>query len=407
MTDSDNHETAIATEAKGSEKVSEKVSGEGKTPGIYLRGNTYWIAYHHNGRRIRESAHSIKKTDAKHLLKRRYGEAQSGRPVGPQIEKTALKSLTSMLLDDYRANSRRSLDRAEDAVTHLHRFFGEDQRAIDITADAIVAYQAQRRRELWKGKPVAAATINYEVAMLRRAFRLGARAGKVGVRPEFPMLNVDNARKGFFEPNQYRAVLDQLAHYLRPVAQAAYITGWRTQSELLTRQWRHVDLDARGGWLRLDPGESKNGEGRMFRLTPELRAILQAQRDHVRTIERSTGMIVPWVFPHDDGSPILDFRYSWAKACRLAGVPGRLVHDFRRTAVRNLERAGVPRSAAMAITGHRTATVYQRYAIVDEGMMREAADKLAILHRASAEASAPGATSSTTTGRVLPLTITR
>ena len=70
----------------------------------------------------------------------------------------------------------------------------------------------------------------------------------------------------------------------------------------------------------------------------------------------------------------------------------------------NLERAGVPRSAAMAITGHRTATVYQRYAIVDEGMMREAADKLAILHRAS-EASAPSATP--ITGRVLPFAITR
>jgi len=242
---------------------------------------------------------------------------------------------------------------------------------------------------------VANATINCEMAILRRAFQLAARAGKVATRPVFQMLHVDNARKGFFEADQHRAVLGCLADYLKPVAQVAYITGWRTKSELLTRQWRHVDLDA--GWLRLEPGESKNGEGRMFPLTPELRSIFEAQRERVRSLERATGQIIPWVFVHDDGTPIKNFRYAWAKACCDAGlgteivkrvgrarrtfyVTDRLVHDFRRTAVRNLERAGVPRSAAMKITGHKTETIYRRYAIVDEGMMRNAADKLAALH---------------------------
>ena len=118
----------------------------------------------------------------------------------------------------------------------------------------------------------------------------------------------------------------------------------------------------------------------MFPFTPELRALLEAQRDRIRDFERTTGQIVPWVFVHPDGTRIKNFRYAWAKACRTAGVPGRLAHDFRRTAVRNLERAGVPRSAAMKMTGHLTETVYRRYAIVDEGMMREASEKLAALH---------------------------
>jgi integrase len=108
------------------------------------------------------------------------------------------------------------------------------------------------------------------------------------------------------------------------------------------------------------------------------------QRQRIHEIERATGRIVPWVFVHDDGSRIKDFRYSWAKACREAGVPGRLVHDFRRTAVRNLERAGVPRSAAMAMTGHKTEAVYRRYAIVDSAMLQEAATKLGALHAAEA-----------------------
>lgn len=72
-------------------------------------------------------------------------------------------------------------------------------------------------------------------------------------------------------------------------------------------------------------------------------------------------------------------------ACSLAaGVPGRLVHDFRRTAVRNLERAGVPRSAAMKLTGHKTEAVYRRYAITDSAMLQEAAVKLAVLHASEA-----------------------
>jgi integrase len=154
------------------------------------------------------------------------------------------------------------------------------------------------------------------------------------------------------------------------------------QSELLTRQWRHVDF--KDGWLRLGPGESKNREGREFPFTSELRAVLNAQRDRVRELEKASDRIIAWVFVHDDGSPILDFRYAWAKACKSAGVPGKLVHDFRRTAVRNLERAGVSRSAAMKMTGHKTEAVYRRYAIVDSAMLQEAAKKLASFHAAEA-----------------------
>jgi integrase len=87
------------------------------------------------------------------------------------------------------------------------------------------------------------------------------------------------------------------------------------------------------------------------------------------------GRIVPFVF-HRGGKPIRSYRGAWAKACTEAGCPGRIPHDFRRTAVRNLERAGVSRSVAMAITGHKTETVYRRYAIVSSGDLAEAARKL-------------------------------
>jgi integrase len=148
---------------------------------------------------------------------------------------------------------------------------------------------------------------------------------------------------------------------------------------LLTRQKHHVDLQA--GWLRLEPGETKNREGRMFPLTPELREILERQLARTREIEKATGQIIPWLF-HRDGQPIKSFRRAWLTACKRAGVPGRIPHDFRRTAARNLERAGVPRSAAMKMVGHKTESIYRRYTIADEGMLREAAIKLSALHHA-------------------------
>jgi len=120
----------------------------------------------------------------------------------------------------------------------------------------------------------------------------------------------------------------------------------------------------------------------MFPLTPELRDVLERQLARTREVEKATGRIIPWLFHHRGGRPITGFRRAWLTACRRAGGPGRIPHDFRRTAVRNLERAGVPRSAAMKMVGHRTESIYRRYAIVDEAMLREGAEKLALAQAA-------------------------
>jgi integrase len=82
------------------------------------------------------------------------------------------------------------------------------------------------------------------------------------------------------------------------------------------------------------------------------------------------------VFHRPNGTAIKDFRVRWKSACEKAGHPGKLLHDFRRSAVRTLERSSVPRSTAMAMVGHKTESIYRRYAIVDEQMHREAAAKL-------------------------------
>ena len=205
---------------------------------------------------------------------------------------------------------------------------------------------------------------------------------RVRRNPPFPTLTVQNARAGFLEEAEYRAVLAHLPVELQPVVGFACLTGWR-KSEILALHWRQVDFGA--GTVRLEPGTTKNAEGRVFPFNalPALGALLSRQREHTHSLEKATGQIIPWVF-HRDGQSIRDFRGAWARACKAAGVPGRLFHDFRRTAVRNLERAGVPRSVAMKLTGHKTESVYRRYAIVAEADLTEGVKKLAALHAASA-----------------------
>lgn len=97
-----------------------------------------------------------------------------------------------------------------------------------------------------------------------------------------------------------------------------------------------------------------------------------------KLVERKVGRIIPSVF-HRNGEPIKSFRGAWNRACKEAGLQGQLVHDLRRTAVRNLERAGVPRSVAMKLTGHKTESVYTRYAIVSEADLSEGLKKLSSL----------------------------
>jgi hypothetical protein len=206
-----------------------------KQTGEVRKSQTYWLCYYVHGHRIIESANTNKEAVANRLLKERTGRAAIGQPVGPQIERTTIDDLLKLVTDDYIANSRRSLDRVEDALPHLRDHFGADCKARDITEEGLTAYQAHRREE--GAKP---STINYELAILRRGFSLGRK--RVASHPEFQMLHVDNVRKGFFEREQYEAVLHQLPEYQRPVVIVTYITGWRTQSELLTRNGRILIL---------------------------------------------------------------------------------------------------------------------------------------------------------------------
>jgi integrase len=164
------------------------------------------------------------------------------------------------------------------------------------------------------------------------------------------MLKEDNVRAGFFMPEQFESVRAHLPAHLKNVATVAYVTGWRTRSEILPLEWRQVDLEA--GELRLDAGTTKNGDARTFPMTLELRRALEAQQAEANRL-KGEGIIARFVFTKRNGTPIRSFRKAWASACMDAGCPGRILHDFRRTSVRNLVRAGIPaRGDAVDWTQH-------------------------------------------------------
>jgi integrase len=286
----------------------------------------------------------------------------------PRVDTVTVDHLLDTLRADYQANGRRSLDRLDISLGHLRPAFGL-RRAVHVTSADLTAYATTRQ-----AAGAANGTINRELAALKRAYSLALDAERLHRAPRIRLLREDNVRQGFFERPPFEAVRSRLAPDLRGLVTAAYITGWRVPSELQPLQWRQIDLKA--GTIRLEPGTTKNTDGRMFIVTPELHEVLAAQRAYTDQWQRARKRIIPWVFDRR-GKLIRDFRKAWALACEAAGVPGRIPHDLRRTAVRNLERAGVPRSTAMKMVGHKTEAIYRRYAIVDEAMLREGAAKLA------------------------------
>lgn len=348
--------------------------------GVTQRGRLYWIAYRLPGGKLkREPAKTAARTEAEALLRSRLATLDRGEL--PPAFSTTWDDLAEIIKADYRANGRRSGSRLDQSLAHLAETFAK-RRAASITADQITAYAAAR---LDAG--AARATVNREFAALKRAFRLAHRSGRVPAVPYVAMLKEKNARTGFFERAQFLALLRHLPDDLHPAALTAYVTGWRVPSEILTRQWRHVDL--RAGWLRLEPGETKSGAGRQFPLTPELKTALRAQQKKTQRLEKRLRRIIPWVFHTDgerlvygDGTPehpwlaSAYWRESWEAACTKAGIPGRIPHDFRRTAIRNLLRAGVSQRVAMMAVGWESEAMLRRYAIVTSDDLKEAGAKL-------------------------------
>ena len=339
--------------------------------GEILKVNGIWkIRYTLNGRRVQESTGSTRRADAVRLLNTRLGQISEGR-LHAEAAGFRWTDLERIILDEHKLH--RSYDKVERHVRrHLRRHL-HGHRVVTIDYNRLLRYKNDRL-----GEGASPSTVRYELSLIRTGLVVAHKAGLLGQLPPLPSVRVENTRTGFFELDEFEDLYAHLAAPVQAVVTFMYWSGWR-RNEVLSRQWRHVDMDE--GMIRLEPGETKSGKGRTlpFNAVPVLRELLDRQREYTRAVERRTGQLVPWVF-HREGRQIKSIRQGWRTACKKAGFIGKIPHDFRRTAIRNMVRAGIPEKVAMAITGHETRSVFDRYNIVAGADLHDAMGKLAAYH---------------------------
>jgi len=364
---------------------------------------TWTIRWYRNGRPYEEATRFTRKGDAQRLLNLRNGDVAQGKPITPAQFRLTFDEAAQTVLDDFKANGKRSIAVVARRITkHLEPFFG-GRRLADISGDHVLAYIAQRqadtivtrkartilhddgRREDLPEitKSVSNAEINRELQVLKRCFSLALKHGKIFTKPDIPMLRESAPRSGFFDRTQVQTVCAHLPAPLRPLVTFCFITGWRMASEAQPLEWHQVDLKA--GTVSLRPGTTKNGQGRTFKFTADLRTLLEAQRAAADAAQREHDCVVPWVFFRMTANgrggpkhpkPIKRFNKAWRNACVAAGLPGRIPHDLRRSSIRTMVRAGISENVAMQLAGHRTPSVFRRYDITSDTDLSEASAKL-------------------------------
>jgi integrase len=298
--------------ARTSRETVRRKRGDG---GVYLRGRIWWVTYSNNGEKVCESSGSEKEAEARKLLKKRMGEIVTGHFIGPDAEKVTVAELADDVVTDYKVNAQDSLDKAERSAKRIKGFF-VNARAHAVKGDSIKKFIAQRQAE-----GAANATINRELAFLKRAYNLGIEAEKIVRKPYIPQLKEDNVRSGFFEYAEFVAVRDACPDYFKPVVTFAYYTGWRKE-EILSLRWSQIDLQAEE--IRLEVGTDKNDAGRVIAMDGELLETIKAQW------ERRKVVAIP------GHSPTLLCQYVFHRNGRVIG--GKRGDDPRRLAQRMYSR---------------------------------------------------------------------
>lgn len=312
-----------------------------------------------------------------------------------------VSELIKDVLDQHRINGNKSIiDEERHWRLHLKPFF-ENYRAVQVSTDLLRSYIKERLEQLNKwGEPPKNATINRELALLRSAFYLGYEATppKVFRVPTFPMLQEDNTREGFLKDEGYDTLAgaaSKVGLWMRGLVAVYNTYGWRRSEPLDELRVKQVDMA--NNTIDLNPGATKNKDARVIKMTQEVRAIISMCIAGKQPEDR--------VFTRENGSPIGDFRKTWYKMCCSVGLGkmacrkcgrtwteeeegececgcteqhyrGTLVHDLRRTGCRNMRRLGIHEKTIMKIGGWKTRSVFDRYNIVDEKDLADAAAKL-------------------------------
>jgi len=333
----------------------------------------WWASYAVRGQRIRTStgiqgnAKGLGRREANDWLKQRQAEAALGI-VTPRADKLMVAELVDQLFKHYRDHGHKS-DDTHRWTKHLAPFLGKC-KAADITPVLLRQYIAQRKGEKGlRGDVPQNATINRELALLRAAFNLARKEERLRHVPYFPMLPEDNVREGFLRDEDYGRLAEEAAKvglWLRTLVALYYNFGWRKSEAAEHLKVGQIDLTSRT--ILLSRYSTKNGKPKRLKMTEEVFELVAASIAGKGPEDAA--------ITREDGSPVGDFRKAWRSICVAAGLPNLLVHDLRRSAVRNLRRLGFAEKTIMEISGHQTESVFRRYDITDEADLAEVAAAL-------------------------------
>jgi integrase len=281
--------------------------------------------------------------------------------VGPQGERIRFEGGAEAIRANYTIKGCRSRRVLNTALNRLGEWFNGD-RLVNITAERISAYAAARLNDGF-----SPSTVRYDLAILRRIFNILVKDKLLhaSAAPHVTMPEEAPARQGFLSVADFHRLLAALPLELQDIVLFLYLTGWRV-GEMRSLEWRDIDFEY--SVIRLRQENSKNKNGRVIKLSGDLFNII------ARANERRRPDCVN-VF-HIDGRNIGSFRKTWLRSCKAAGLSGLLVHDLRRSAIRNMVRSGISENVAMRISGHKTASVFRRYDIVSEDDLADAADRI-------------------------------
>ncbi len=342
------------------------------------KGSRIWRVryYDANGKRVSESLQTENRANAQSRLHKRM--LQVGRQLDPAGQDPCLSELLDLVVRDYERNGKATLSHISHRRKHLERILGAKTSSRRIRAAQVENYISSRQSG---PNPASNATVNRELAVLRRGFRLAMKLELLSDMPTFTLLREDNVRRGFVKPVVLEAIIARLPAHLRAPVRFASLTAWRMKSEVLPLKWAQVDLQ--DGWVRLEPGTTKSRKGRTIKLTASMRLVLVGQHRKAEDLYRRTGLMPEFVFFREArqgaagvGDQIRSMRADWSRATREAGAPDVLIHDLRRTGVMNLVKANVPRSTAKKISGHETDSIFERYNIEDAAAMEDAKNRL-------------------------------
>lgn len=364
-------------------RVGRSRKGEGS---FFQRGATWWFKIVRNGEKV---AFSTGKTDIEEAREERDKRLASLPSASLPATARHETVTVSELIDDYlaalEADKAKSLyDIRKTLDANIRPIFG-NRLAASITSDDLRNYRTDR-----KAANRAEATINNELSYLRSAFLFGMKKQtpkKVLELPYFPIVKVENTRSGFVELAEYESIRKEMCDSLKPLFVLAYHSGCR-KSELTSLEWSQVlfkSATRKRGFIQLAPGTTKNDDGRNLPFYGDIEQTLlkqKAMRDaefpdcnrvlfwHKRDVEENSVRLKP-------GTEFKDFRKLWAGAVKRAGHDGLLLHDLRRSAVRNMvQECGIPEEQAMKISGHRTHEMLKRYNIVSLKGVLDSGDKM-------------------------------